>query len=135
MIRRPRAYSDSPSPPPSPPLRSISAITSLTQSSLAQVPSGSHAWPFGTVDSYEGRVTSSSTSVSDGEYGEAGVEGILSLTEEQIQDWVGKGKGKGKEREEVRDTIELSEGSGLANSLPPEILGHVSPVTDQSQTR
>ena len=73
--------------------------------------------------------------MSDGEYGEAGVEGILSLTEEQIQDWVGKGKGKGKEREEVRDTIELSEGSGLANSLPPEILGHVSPVTDQSQTR
>ena len=77
-------------------------------------------------------MTSSSTSVSDGDYGEAGVENVLSMTDEQIQDWVGKGKGKGKGRAEERETIELSEGSGVANTLPPEILGHVSSVVAES---
>lgn len=37
----------------------------------------------------------------------------MSLTDEQIRDWVGKGKGK------------KVDGKGLAGSLPPEILVHV----------
>jgi len=79
-------------------------------------------WPFGTSHSYDGHVTPSTTSVSDGEDAE-GEDLNLSLTDEQIKDWVGKGKGKGR-----GDGDMIMDGSGLAGSLPPETLVQVSTV-------
>ena len=108
---RPRAYSDPTTPLP------------LTESSLAQIPSGPHPriWPspFGsTYDRRDGGVTPSTTSVSDGEDGEREEGEIgMSLTELEITDWVAKGYGKRKGRDgDVQ----------MAGSLLPEILVHVS---------
>ncbi len=115
-MTRPRAYSD----PTSPPLISPSHLP-LTESSLSRLPLGPHVWPFNTAHSYSGRVTPSTTSVSDGEDEKEEVEeGLgMSITEEQVRDWVGKGKSR--------------EGVGLAGSLPPEILVSVRQCDLQEQ--
>jgi len=138
-MHRTRAYSDPTSPP----------LLPLTESSLAQILSDphSHIWPSPYEHlPYNGRVTPSTTSVSDGEDGDGDGDGDgeiaeepigWTLTSEQVQDWVGKGKGKGKGKVGDRSVggDEFMRGSDLAGSLPPEILIHVSVVSFGGQGR
>lgn len=137
---RARALSNPTSPSASPSLPSTSRLpeqpTSLTQAALAQLSASPRPprWPPNTAHSYPGRkaasVTPSATSVSEGDEIDGEDSRLsLSLSDEQVKAWVRKGKGKEKERNvsaggRLRD-------SGLANTLPPEILVHVS-RTDRS---
>lgn len=72
-------------------------------------------------------MTPSTTSVSDGEDDDERAADLEPVRQDKRESWLGKGKGKAQEC--------MGEQSGIAESLPPEILIQVSPVAIELQCR